>query len=157
AAAAFVSALASAELLALERGEPITITTATQAHPLSLEDVAIVRRATGALVVKYDAGYVAAIDPAITPELRREGIARELVNRVQRLRKDLGFAVSDRVALDVSGAPELLEAVDDHRDWIAAEVLATEFHTLPLLDGFSATYHLDLDGIAADVTLTRIE
>ncbi|MGI9091441.1 MAG: isoleucine--tRNA ligase [Gemmatimonadaceae bacterium] len=157
AAAALVSALASAELLALERGELVTIATENQSHPLSLEDVTIVRRATGELVVKYDAGYVAAIDPSITPELRREGIARELVNRIQRLRKDLGFAVSDRIALHVSGAPELLEAVEGHRDWIAAEVLAAELRTLPLLDGFTATHHLDLDGISGDVTLTRTE
>lgn len=156
-AAAQVAGLTSGDLLKLERGEPILISTETQTHPLALEDVTIVRRASGALVVKYDAGYVAAIDPSITPELRLEGIARELVNRVQRLRKDLGFAVSDRIALEVSGSHPVVQAVEAHRDWIAAEVLATELRAAALLDGFTAMHHFDLDGNTADVTLTRIQ
>lgn len=156
-AAERVVALTSGDLLTLERGQPVVIATETQSHPLALEDVTIVRRASGELVVKYDAGYVAAIDPSITPELRSEGLARELVNRVQRLRKDLGFAVSDRIAMQVSGAMELSQAVEGHRDWIASEVLAVDLRTLPFLDGTIAAHHLDLDGIAGDVTLTRIQ
>jgi isoleucyl-tRNA synthetase len=155
-AAALVAALDSDRLTAFEHGETVTIATATQAHALALEDVTIVRRATGDLVVKYGDGYVAAIDPAVTPELRREGISRELVNRVQRLRKELGFAVSDRIVLTVAGETELTAAVAAHREWIAAEVLAPELHSVPLLDGTHPAYHLDLDGLAADVTLTRI-
>jgi isoleucyl-tRNA synthetase len=156
AAAALVAALTSDTLAAFERGEPVTIAAGDQSHALDMEDVSIVRRATGDLVVKYADGYVAAIDPTVTPELRSEGIAREVVNRVQRLRKELGFAVSDRITLQVSGGPELLEAVAAHRDRISAEVLAPELHSVPLLDGTLPAYHLDLDGLAADVTLTRI-
>ncbi len=156
AAAAVISSLGSDELMKFERGETVTVATGTQSHPLTADDLTIVRRASGDLVVKYSAGYVAAVDPTVTPELRREGISRELVNRVQRLRKELGFAVSDRINLAVAGEPELTEAVAAHRDWIAAEVLAPELNCAPLLDGAHPAYHLDLDGIAADVTLTRI-
>jgi isoleucyl-tRNA synthetase len=157
AAAALVAALRSDTLVAFERGEPVLISTDTHSHPLDAEDVTIVRRASGDLVVKYGDGYVAAIDPAVTPELRLEGISRELVNRVQRLRKELGFAVSDRIVLTVAGGAELEAAVTAHRDWISAEVLAPELIAVPLLDGTHPAYHLDLDGLAADVTLTRIE
>ncbi|HEY5086590.1 MAG TPA: hypothetical protein VII66_04440, partial [Gemmatimonadaceae bacterium] len=65
-------------------------------------------------------------------------------------------AVSDRIVLAVAGEAELTEAVAAHRDWISAEVLAPELHSVPLLDGTHPAYHLDLDGLAADVTLTRI-
>lgn len=156
AAAALISALGSDALVSFERGEIVTVATATQSHPLDAEDLTIVRRASGDMVVKYTDGYVAAIDPTVTPELRQEGIARELVNRVQRLRKELGFAVSDRIVLTVAGEAELTEAVATHLDWISAEVLAPELHCVPLLDGTHPTYHLDLDGLAADVTLNRI-
>ena len=156
AAAAIIAALPSDELMKFEIGETVLITTGTQSHPLEADDLSIVRRASGELVVRYGDGYVAAIDPAITPELRREGIARELVNRVQRLRKELGFAVSDRINLAVAGEPELTEAVAAHRDWITAEVLAPELTFAPLLDGAHPAYHLDLDGLTAEVTLTRI-
>ncbi len=132
------------------------VSVGAQSHTVSLEDVTIVRRATGDLVVKHDAGYVAAIDPSISAELRSEGLARELVNRVQRLRKELGFAVSDRIELGVSGPRELLDAVDTHGDWIASEVLALRISTLPLHDGGRPAFHVDLDGVAGDVTLHRI-
>jgi isoleucyl-tRNA synthetase len=157
AAAALVARLDSDALMKFERGEPLTIATATQSHTLAADDLTIVRRASGDLVVRYGDGYVAAINPLVTPDLRREGIARELVNRVQRLRKELGFAVSDRIALTVAGGSELNEAVAAHRDWISAEVLAPELHSVPLLDGTHPAYHLDLDGLAADVTLIKVE
>lgn len=156
AAAALIAELGSDALMTFERGDTLTVATATQSHALADEDVTIVRRASGDHVVKYSGGYVAAIDPAVTPELRREGISRELVNRVQRLRKELGFAVSDRIVLTVAGGAELTEAVTSHRDRISAEVLAPELNSVPLLDGTHPAYHLDLDGLAADVTLTRI-
>ena len=155
-AAAAVAALASDELVAFERGATVSISAGNQSHTLDAEDVTIVRRASGDMVVRYGDGYVAAIDPVITTELRLEGIARELVNRVQRLRKELGFAVSDRIAVSLAGGPELAAAVASHRDWISAEVLAPEVNTVPMLDGSHPAYQLDLDGLPADVTITRI-
>jgi isoleucyl-tRNA synthetase len=157
AAAAAIGALDSDTLTAYVHGEPVIVRAGEQSHQLENDDLTIVRRATGDLVVKYADGYVAAVDPVITPELRLEGIAREVVNRVQRLRKELGFAVSDRISLTVAGGPEVIEAVTAHRERIAAEVLAPELRSVPLLDGAHPVHHLDLDGIAADVTLTRIE
>jgi isoleucyl-tRNA synthetase len=156
AAAARIAALPSSVLVGFERGAPVVIDTDTQSHALAPDDLSIIRRASGALVVKYEGGHVAAVDPEITPELRREGIARELVNRIQRLRKELDFAVSDRIRVQVTGEPDVLDAVESHRDWIGAEVLAPELIALPMLDGSAATHHLDLDGLSADVTLTRI-
>ena len=55
------------------------------------DDLTIVRRASGRLVVQEEDGFFAAIDPTVTPELRREGMARELISRVQRMRKDAGL------------------------------------------------------------------
>ncbi len=157
AAAALIAALSSDVLTRFEHGETVVVATAEQSHPLAADDMTILRRASGDLVVKYADGYVAAIDSTVTPELRQEGIARELVNRVQRLRKELAFAVSDRIALTVAGGVEVIEAVTAHRDWISAEVLAPELNSVPLLDGARPAYHLDLDGLPVDVSLTRID
>ena len=65
-----------------------------------------------------------ALIATVTPELRREGQARELISRVQRMRKEAGLAVSDRIVLSVSGDSELKAVIDEHRAWIADEVLA---------------------------------
>ncbi len=125
-AAAAVSALSSEALMAHEKGEPLVIGLDGESHELSEEDFEIVRRAAGELTVQEEGGYVAAIDPAVTPELRREGIARELVNRIQRLRKEARFAVSDRIRLQITGGAEIEQVVQGYKDYIASEVLASE-------------------------------
>ena len=125
-AAAAVSALSSDALLAHEKGGSLVIDLDGEPHELSGEDFEIIRRAAGELVVQEEGGYVAAIDATVTPELRREGIARELVNRIQRLRKEARFAVSDRIRLQIAGGAEIEEAAEGYKDYIAGEVLASE-------------------------------
>jgi isoleucyl-tRNA synthetase len=75
-----------------------------------------------------DAGCRAAVDPRLTPELRQEGLAREVVNRLQRYRKELGLAVEDRVELWVDGSPALVRAVQEHSGYVAGEVQAVRVH-----------------------------
>src|SRR6202020_1028647 len=96
-AAAVIAALSTETLRAFERGEPVVIGVDGIDHQLMPDEVTIHRRASGPLVVQEDGARFAAIDTTVTPELRAEGIAREIVSRVQRLRKDTGLAVSDRI------------------------------------------------------------
>src|SRR5205085_3331427 len=91
-AAEAVSALTPDTLRAFEHGEPVAVTVDGETHELVPDDVTIIKRATGDLVVAEAEGRFVALDPTVTPELRLEGVARELVSRVQRLRKELGFA-----------------------------------------------------------------
>ena len=97
-----------------------------ESHSLAHEDIEVVRSATGDLVVQEEGGYFAAIDPAVSEELRREGLAREVVNRVQRMRKELRYVVSDRVRLQVTGNGDVENAVREYREYVAGEVLASE-------------------------------
>ncbi|HKT09192.1 MAG TPA: isoleucine--tRNA ligase [Gemmatimonadaceae bacterium] len=125
-AAQAVAALSSDALLGFARGESLVISVDGESHALAHDDLAIVRRAGGDLVVQEEGGYFAAIDPAVSEELRREGLAREVVNRVQRMRKDLRYVVSDRVRLQVTGNGDVENAVQAHRSYVAGEVLASE-------------------------------
>jgi isoleucyl-tRNA synthetase len=125
-AAQAVQALSSDALLRFTRGEPLAISVDGESHALAHEDVEIVRRATGDLVVQEEGGYFAAIDPAVSEELRREGLAREVVNRVQRMRKELRYVVSDRVRLQVTGNGDVENAVREYHEYVAGEVLASE-------------------------------
>jgi isoleucyl-tRNA synthetase len=78
--------------------------------------------------VAADAGETVALDLSVTPELRREGLAREVIRLVQDARKADGLEVSDRIALYWHAAdPELMAALTEHGQLIAGEVLATEF------------------------------
>jgi len=107
------------------------------------------------MIVKEAAGYFAAIDPTVTPELRLEGLAREVVSRVQRMRKDAGFAVSDRIRLAVSGTEELEQAVRAHKEWIANEVLALDITVGDTTGKFHAAQSVDIDGQPASIALER--
>jgi isoleucyl-tRNA synthetase len=154
-AAAAVRALGSDVLLGLERGMPVHVTAGGVTHPLAAEDLTVERHAAGALVISQDGVRFAAIDPTVTPELRQEGLAREIVSRVQKLRKDAALAVSDRIRLSLAGDSEIETAARTHQAWIAGEVLATDMQIGTAGDGNAA--RVEIDGHTVRFTLTRTE
>jgi isoleucyl-tRNA synthetase len=157
-AAAAVSAFTSDELRAFESGTPLAVTVDGETLELLPEDVEILKTASGDLLVQESAGFVTAIDPTVTDELRLEGLARELISRVQRMRKEAGLAVSDRIRLNIAGDADVRSAVSTHREWIAREVLATELLAQPgSLQDSNFSQVADLDGIEAVISLTRME
>jgi isoleucyl-tRNA synthetase len=155
-AAEAVQALGSEALREFEAGKPLYVSVGNESHELGAEDLTIVRTASGDLVVKEEGGYFAALDPVVTRELRQEGLARELVSRIQRLRKELGFAVSDRITLFVAGGAEIRESVNAFQKWIADEVLARAINVGEKKDGKHATHAFDLDGQSVEVALERV-
>jgi isoleucyl-tRNA synthetase len=159
-AAEAVAAFTSDHLRAFELGSELLVSVDGETHGLDAGDLTIVRRASGALVVEEEHGYFAAIDTVLTPELEQEGLAREIISRVQRMRKDAGLAVNDRIKLWVGGDTAVLDAVRTHRNWIAEEVLATAIfigETEEASQHKLARQSVDLDGTHADLALTRDE
>ncbi len=165
-------------LRAFERGGggELAVVVDGERRLLEREDVVITHARAGDLVVQEDSGYLAAIDPQLTPELLSEGVARELISAVQRARKEAGLAVSDRIRLVLVADPAVEAAARAHRDWIAREVLAREVTVggprAPLPadtlggehpaagtpggpNGFDAVRTFDLDGRTVRVALTR--
>ncbi|MEO8194174.1 MAG: isoleucine--tRNA ligase [Gemmatimonadales bacterium] len=154
-AASAVAALTSEALMAFERGEPLAISVGNESRELDRDDLTIVRRASGELIVKEAAGYFAAIDPAVTLELRMEGLAREVVSRIQRMRKESGLAVSDRITVAITGTEELEAAVRLHQQRIAEEVLARGITVGDDARKFNAAQSVDIDGHPAGIALER--
>ncbi|HEV8409757.1 MAG TPA: isoleucine--tRNA ligase, partial [Gemmatimonadaceae bacterium] len=154
-AAAVIATLSTETLRAFERGEPVVIGVDGIDHQLTPDEVTIHRRASGPLVVQEDGARFAAIDTTVTPELRAEGIAREIVSRVQRLRKDTGLAVSDRIRLQIAGPDALRAVAEQHRQWIAGEVLAREIVIAGDASSDPSAIALELDGMTAHIALTR--
>jgi isoleucyl-tRNA synthetase len=151
-----VQALSSEALREFEAGKPLYLSVENESRELSAEDLTVVRRASGELVVKEESGYFAALDPVVTRELRLEGLARELVSRIQKLRKELGFAVSDRITLFVGADAEIQEAVTAFQKWIAEEVLAVGVSSGDKIEEKHATHSFDLDGQSVEVALERV-
>jgi len=129
-----VATLAAPDLRALEDGHPVTMAFGGAAVEILPEDVVVERLVTSDWLVQSAATFVVALDPDLTPELRAEGLAREVVSRVQRLRKDAGYEYTTRIELGVTGDADVLAAVDAHRDFIQGETLARGITAGQVLD-----------------------
>ncbi|HEV2870369.1 MAG TPA: DUF5915 domain-containing protein, partial [Actinomycetota bacterium] len=97
--------------------------------------------------VVRDGPTTVALDLEVSPELRLEGLARDLVRAVQDLRKSAGLEVADRIELAVKagggGGNQVAAAVAAHRDYLVGETLATSLHSAPQGDGHDARVELD--------------
>jgi isoleucyl-tRNA synthetase len=94
-------------------------------HSLGPDDVSLVMEPLDGYQVEAAAGHAVALALEIDDELRREGLAREIVHAVQGARREAGLEVTDRIALTLGGDPELLEAARAHEEYVAGETLAT--------------------------------
>jgi isoleucyl-tRNA synthetase len=153
-----IRALPSDALAAFRGGAPLTVEAAGETWTLDGSEFDVVQGARGDFAVQSEGGYTLALDPTLTPELRGEGIAREVVNRVQKLRKDSGLEVSDRIRLGVWGGAELVAAAEAFRELICAETLAVELSTGPeaRTEGYEAVREVELDAITATIALVRV-
>jgi isoleucyl-tRNA synthetase len=95
------------------------------------------------------------LDPALSEDLVREGLAREVVNRVQRLRKEAGYDYSSRIAVSLSGAPDVLAAAALHRDFIAGETLARRLDTGSDLPDPDVSQRVEIGGREVRISLRR--
>lgn len=105
--------------------------------------------------VASDGRLVAALDITLTPELADEGLARELVNRIQNLRKDKNFEVTDRISVKISANDGLTSAVNNNFDYICSETLATTLEMVPnLTDSEAVQVEVD-EAIQTFVLITK--
>ncbi len=138
-----------------DAGEPVSIVVGGTSHRLLPDDLTVARRARGDVIVRSDGEVVAALDPALTEELRHEGLAREVVSRVQRMRREAGYEVGDRIELAVDGAAPVQEATRRHADYIAGETLARGLTVGDALPAADLVQDVDLDGLRARLAVRR--
>src|SRR5467141_2330880 len=150
-AAAAVSQLTAAELQALERGDPVR----SGEFELRPEDVLVTREVVSDWAVQADGPYGAAVDPRLTDDLIQEGLARELVNRVQRLRKEAGYEYTTRIELSVAGAEEIVAAVSAFQGFVEGETLARKLVLGAVLDEADLTREVDIEARRVTIALRR--
>jgi isoleucyl-tRNA synthetase len=114
------------EIQQIEREGKITLDLDGSSFDLISDDVEISTKDIPGWIVASEGSVTVALDITISPELRSEGIARELVNRIQNLRKDSGLEVTDRIHLMVENQPEIEQAVNINKNYICAETLADQ-------------------------------
>ena len=124
--AALVGQMTGDDISAIESTGGWRGTIEGEAIELDLADFDIAAQDIPGWLVASEGGLTVALDITISDELKSEGIARELVNRVQNLRKDSGLEVTDRIRITVETSDAIREAIAANAAYVQAEVLATE-------------------------------
>jgi len=137
--AAAISALDPARLRA---GDRVGINFNGQEHEIGPEDVTLVLQPLEGYQVERSGTHAVALNLELDDELRREGLAREVVHAVQAARKNAGLDVEDRILLSLAGDEDLLAAAREHQDYVAGETLAVS---------------LEFDGAATEAESAEIE
>jgi isoleucyl-tRNA synthetase len=119
---------------------------------IDLADVEIQTDDIPGWLVAVENGFTVALDATITPELRQEGLVRELINRVQSLRKESDFELTDRIVLQLQDDPQLHEAVDAYGDYVRSEVLATDIQWHNELEA----EEIEFDGVNTRIRIERV-
>jgi isoleucyl-tRNA synthetase len=152
-----VAALDAGALRRLEGGEAVEAPVGGDIVTIEPGDLTIEREVTSAWLVASDGPFVAALDPALDEALRAEGIAREIVSRVQRVRREAGYEYTTRIALRLDGAEAVRAAASAHLPFIQEETLARRVE----IGGENGTEDLhqefSLDGLELVVGVRRFQ
>ena len=124
--AAMMSTLDQDQIASLEDAGFITLNVDGQEVKVEKEDVEIINEDIPGWLVANEGNLTVALEVELTDELRNEGMARELINRVQNLRKDTGLEITDRIRIQVSPNDQMEQAVASYADYIKTQVLADE-------------------------------
>jgi isoleucyl-tRNA synthetase len=155
AVAAAVGGLTQDQLRALESGQPVTIDLDAAALAVEPDDLTIEREVTSDWLVQSSGPFVVALDPYLDDELRREGLAREVVSRIQRLRREAGYEYTTRVQLWIDGDRSVLDAVRAHADAIRHETLARRLEIGRRAPNPDTQQQFEMDGLAVVVGVRR--
>jgi isoleucyl-tRNA synthetase len=157
-AEAIRSAAADALLELRRTGTALHVSVENVMTPLTVDEYDIREEARGDLIVESEAGHTAALDPTLDEALTLEGLARELINRIQRLRRDGGFDVSDRIRVTVWADGDVRRAAEQHGPWIARETLAVELRVADATaEAPASAQSIDLDGESVLLTVERAQ
>ena len=136
-----------------EKAGEYTFTINEQAIVVSTDDVTIFSEDIPGWSVANDGNITIALDITLTDELISEGIARELVNRIQNLRKSSGLEITDRINLSLAASDSINQAIAEHKAYIASQVLA---NNLFLTNQLSNATEVDLDGTPVFIQIEKV-
>ncbi len=151
--AAAIGALAQEQIATIERTGSLTLPLPSGEVVLELADVEIATEDMPGWLVANEGALTVALDIEVSDELRQEGLARELVNRIQNLRKANGYEITDKITVQVEHCPEMDDAVANFSDYIAAQVLAT---SLTLADHLDHPTELDFEEFVVKIDLQKV-
>lgn len=150
--AAAIQTMAQPDILAFEAAGRYTLTVDGQEAVVELSDVEIISEDIPGWLVANEGRLTVALDITVTEALRKEGLARELVNRIQNLRKSSGFDITDKVNVTILSTDEMDEAIHEYNAYIRGQVLAS---VVELTDVISDATELDFEDFKLSVRVEK--
>ena len=147
-----IQGFSSEQISQLDKEGSLNIVIAGKEVTLSLEDVEITSQDIEGWLVANSNGITVALDITISEELKQEGIARELVNRIQNIRKDSGFEVTDKIKVQLKRSGLLEEAILENEAYIKSETLTSD---LVFVDELENGIEIEFDEIKTKITITK--
>ncbi len=139
------------QISTLENGEGITVQANGNSYEITNEDIEIVTADIPGWQIMSDANYTVALDLELTDELKVEGVARELVNKIQNLRKDKDFEVTDKINVKIAEHPYTNKSINTFNQYICGEILANELS----ISQSVIEDTIDVDGNEIQIQLTK--
>ncbi|MEI7500623.1 MAG: isoleucine--tRNA ligase [Bacteroidota bacterium] len=152
-----VAAISREEIGILEKEGNLILQVDGQPVELLIDDVEIQSEDIPGWQVASMGALTVALDITITPELWKEGIAREVINRIQNLRKDKGFDVTDKILVKFQSQPDIDEAVYQNISYICAEILAQSFEIVANVEDSTKTLIELTDSVSTYLEIKRVE
>lgn len=153
--AALVATFTQEDIARIEAAEESTLEIGGERLTVTPADFEIASEDMPGWLVASEGKLTVALDITLTDELRAEGVARELINRIQNLRKDSGFEVTDRIRVAIERKAAVADAVERHADYIAQQTLAVEVATADAPAGETVA-ECEVDDESLRIALTRV-
>ncbi len=150
--AAAIQAMSQDEINAFEKAGTFTLTVEGQEAMIERADVEIISEDIPGWLVANEGRLTVALDITVTENLRKEGLARELVNRIQNLRKSSGYDITDKISVTVLSNDGMDEAIKDFNSYIANQVLAV---SVAITDVISDATEMDFEDFKLSVRIEK--
>lgn len=151
-----LTSMSQSDIIAFERDGQFTITLDKGETTIMAADVEIISQDIPGWLVANEGNLTVALDINVTEELSREGIAREIVNRIQNIRKDKGFDITDRISVEISSNTITDDAIKQFSEYISKQVLAASLSIVPADTLSEDANELDMDDYKLYATITKI-
>ncbi|MFT5953089.1 MAG: isoleucyl-tRNA synthetase [Bacteroidia bacterium] len=147
-----IFAMTNEQIQDIENGNTLTIEANGNSYAIGKEDIEIVTADIPGWQIMNDGIYTVALDLEITDALKLEGVARELVNKIQNLRKDKDFEVTDKIRVEITEHPYTNEATKVYNEYICGEILAVSLEVVAQL---STEDTVDIDSNEIKILLSK--
>ena len=150
--AAAMPSITKQQIAEIERNGEFTLALPSGDVLLTTEDVEIFTEDMPGWLVANEGKLTVALDIVVTDELQREGVARELVNRIQNIRKANGYEITDKIQVEILRQEEINAAVEEYAEYIASQTLSA---SISLVDTLGESVELDFEEYVVRINITR--